>query len=55
MSSAEIRDCEQCPVMVAVPAGEFTMGSPPNEAGRYDDEGPQRKVTHCARVRGREV
>jgi formylglycine-generating enzyme required for sulfatase activity len=41
----EIRDCEQCPVMVTVPAGEFTMGSPTMEAGRDDDEGPQRRVT----------
>jgi len=28
-----------------VPAGQFTMGSPKNEAGRYDDEGPQHQVT----------
>ena len=31
--------------MVVVPAGEFMMGSPAGEEGRYDDEGPQRKVT----------
>ena len=31
--------------MVVVPAGSFTMGSPPAEVGRGDDEGPQRKVT----------
>jgi formylglycine-generating enzyme required for sulfatase activity len=31
--------------MVALPAGEFVMGSPPNERGRGKDEGPQRKVT----------
>jgi formylglycine-generating enzyme required for sulfatase activity len=34
--------------MVLVPAGEFTMGSPPDEPGRDDDEGPQRKVTIAA-------
>jgi uncharacterized protein (TIGR02996 family) len=28
-----------------VPAGTFLMGSPPGEEGRYDDEGPQHRVT----------
>jgi formylglycine-generating enzyme required for sulfatase activity len=31
--------------MIAIPAGEFVMGSPPEEEGRNDDEGPQRTVT----------
>ncbi|MCY4319624.1 MAG: SUMF1/EgtB/PvdO family nonheme iron enzyme [Alphaproteobacteria bacterium] len=39
------RDCEFCPEMVVVPAGSFTMGSPPSEVGRDDYEGPQRVVT----------
>jgi len=30
--------------MVAIPAGEFTIGSPESEPGRKADEGPQRKV-----------
>lgn len=30
--------------MEPVPAGEFSMGSPPDEEGRNDDEGPQRRV-----------
>ena len=40
-----IRDCPACPEMVALPAGEFMMGSPESEKGRNKDEGPQRKVT----------
>ena len=30
--------------MEPVPAGEFSMGSPPDEEGRNDDGGPQRRV-----------
>ncbi len=30
--------------MVPIPGGEFLMGSPESEEGRYDDEGPQHKV-----------
>ena len=30
--------------MVAIPGGEFKMGSPENEAGRLPDEGPQHQV-----------
>ena len=39
------QDCPGCPEMVAIPGGEFTMGSPPAEMGRDRNEGPQRKVT----------
>ena len=28
-----------------IPPGEFVMGSPEDEAGRWDDEGPQHRVT----------
>ena len=28
-----------------IPSGDFMMGSPADEPGRYDDEGPQHKVT----------
>ncbi len=30
--------------MIPIPGGEFMMGSPVSEAGRKDDEGPERKV-----------
>jgi formylglycine-generating enzyme required for sulfatase activity len=30
--------------MIAIPAGEFWMGSPTEEKGRYDDESPQHPV-----------
>ena len=30
--------------MLPIPAGTFTMGSPATEAGRDEDEGPQKKV-----------
>jgi formylglycine-generating enzyme required for sulfatase activity len=34
-----------CPEMIVVPAGSFTMGSPPTEKGRNTTEGPQHTVT----------
>ena len=38
------RDCADCPEMIVVPAGTFRIGSPANEAGRGNDEGPQKNV-----------
>jgi formylglycine-generating enzyme required for sulfatase activity len=38
------KDCEDCPEMIALPTGRFTMGSPDTESGRRDIEGPQRTV-----------
>jgi formylglycine-generating enzyme required for sulfatase activity len=41
----EFQECPECPVMVGIPAGTFVMGSPTNETGRFDSEGPQHEVT----------
>ena len=38
------RDCENCPEMVVIPAGSFTMGSPASETDHFDNEGPQHQV-----------
>src|SRR5262245_23525711 len=44
------RDCADCPEMAEIPAGEFMMGSPPDEPpvrlpGQMSIESPQRRVT----------
>ena len=38
------RDCGKCPEMVIIPAGRFLIGSPPEELGRGQDEGPQTEI-----------
>jgi len=43
-STTNTRPSEPLPKLVSVPAGCFMMGSPTDEAGRYNDEGPQHKV-----------
>ena len=39
------RDCADCPEMVVVLEGTYMMGSPPDEPGRWEDEGPRHRVT----------
>jgi formylglycine-generating enzyme required for sulfatase activity len=38
------RDCSQCPEMVVLSGGEFTMGSSMSEKSRDESEGPLRRV-----------
>ncbi len=42
----EFEDCDDCPRMAIVPAGEFTMGSPPSE--QYRGAEAQHRVTIAA-------
>jgi formylglycine-generating enzyme required for sulfatase activity len=37
--------CTNCPEMIAIRAGSFTMGSPDDEDDRTEYEGPQKKIT----------
>jgi formylglycine-generating enzyme required for sulfatase activity len=41
---AVFQDCPDCPRMVVIPAGEFTMGSPESEPDRDSDESPRHPV-----------
>ena len=46
------RECaKNCPEMIVIPAGKFTMGSPATEQGRYDNEGPQHRSRSPSRLR----
>src|ERR1700755_2314727 len=40
----EFQECPDCPTMIGIRAGSFTMGSPAHEPGRFDAEGPQHRV-----------
>jgi formylglycine-generating enzyme required for sulfatase activity len=42
---SEFKDCTECPAMIVLPAGSFTMGTPTSESGRSRDENPQHRVT----------
>ena len=42
---SRFKDCGECPEMVVVPSGTFTMGSPSSEEGRGYDEDPRHRVT----------
>ncbi|MEC9369654.1 MAG: SUMF1/EgtB/PvdO family nonheme iron enzyme [Pseudomonadota bacterium] len=41
----EFQDCDACPLMVVVPAGNFVMGAPRGEKDAAVDQFPQRRVS----------
>lgn len=41
----EVWDCADCPEMLVMPIGAFTMGSRDDELKRSKDEGPRKRVT----------
>lgn len=51
--SATFRDCRDCPEMMIIPSGKFMMGSPSDQVGRDELEGPQRLVTIRSFAAGR--
>ncbi len=48
-----LRDCPDCPAMIVIPGGTFTMGSPENEPDRRRFEGPLRQIAVPAFALGR--
>lgn len=42
---ASFQECENCPEMIAIPAGSYLMGSAPDDPFRSESEGPQRRMT----------
>lgn len=44
-AAVPFKDCAECPEMVVIPPGSFTMGSPKAEGRLNSNEGPERKVT----------
>lgn len=39
-----IKDCGNCPSLLVLPAGQFVMGAPDDEPGRFENEGPAHPV-----------
>lgn len=49
------QECDACPMMVVIPAGSFSMGSPATEEDRkrehlYPNEGPEHQVSFAKRL-----
>jgi formylglycine-generating enzyme required for sulfatase activity/class 3 adenylate cyclase len=49
-SITKFRDCPQCPEMVVIPPGSFTMGVPQNELDRYEFPVENRAPLHSVRI-----
>jgi formylglycine-generating enzyme required for sulfatase activity len=49
----EFQECADCPAMVGIPGGSFLMGSPEQEPGRFDTEGPVHAVDVTAFALGK--
>src|SRR5262249_16384892 len=47
------QDCPECPEIVVIPSGKFTIGSTANEKDRGDDEGPRKKINVRAFAAGK--
>ncbi|TVS10441.1 MAG: hypothetical protein EA419_10680 [Wenzhouxiangella sp.] len=47
-----LRDCAECPIMLMIPAGSFTQGSPASEPQSSGTERPQRTVNVSAFAMG---
>jgi formylglycine-generating enzyme required for sulfatase activity len=48
---ASFRECaKDCPEMIVIPAGDFMMGSPRNEKGRFDNEDDGRGRQHAVTI-----
>ncbi|HXJ03014.1 MAG TPA: SUMF1/EgtB/PvdO family nonheme iron enzyme [Micropepsaceae bacterium] len=45
IAGSEFKDCAECPAMITLPTGSFTMGSSSSESGHSSDEVPQHRVT----------
>ena len=46
----EFQDCLECPAMVVIPAGYYTMGTSENDASHPDYEKPQRRIKIARRL-----
>jgi formylglycine-generating enzyme required for sulfatase activity len=49
-TAVTFKDCDVCPEMIELPAGAFMMGSPKDERGREQTEGPPRHVAIAQRL-----